>query len=216
LVGGSRGNGEKFGWGKVLLRDVSWRTYDRLIEERRERRTPRFHYDRGVMEIVSPSSMYEGISRIVASLVDIMTEEINLDVFGAGSTTFKREDPGRGFEPDECFYFSDNAERVRGKEGMDLGAGDPPPDLVVEVDVTSPSLDKPGIYAHLGVAEVWRFSGGGAEILVLRGGAYETAEASLAIPFLARDSLARFVERGLTIKRPAWAREVREEIGRWK
>ena len=45
-----------------------------------------------------------------------------------------------------------------GKKNIDLDAGDSPPDLVVEVDLTNPSLSKLPIYAHLGVAEVWLFA----------------------------------------------------------
>lgn len=201
--------------GKVLLRDASWETYERLIEERGEKKAPRFHYDRDVMEIMSPSSMHEGVSRIVASLVDIMAEEMELDLFGVGSTTFKSERFERGFEPDECFYLGENAEVVRGKENIELDSGDPPPSLVVGVDITSPSLNKLEIYARLGVAEVWRFSGGVAEIFVLRGEEYEAADTSLAFPSLSREVLMRFIEHGLAMKRPAWAREVREEAGRW-
>lgn len=70
---------------RVLLRNVSWETYERLISEREERPVPRFFYDRG--------------------------------------------DIARGFEPDECFYFQ-SVEHIRGKEDVDLDAGDPPPDLV--------------------------------------------------------------------------------------
>lgn len=196
--------------GRVLLRNVSWETYERLISEREERRTPRFHYDRGELEILSPSSRREGISRVVASLVEEVAVEMDLDVESVGSTTFKREDLERGFEPDECFYFAENIELVRGKENIDLDAGDPPPNLIIEVDTTNPSLDKLSIYARLGVAEVWRFAGGSAEILALRSGAYEAAAASLAFPSLSRKTLTRFVERGLAMRRPAWAREVRE------
>ncbi len=200
--------------GRVLLRNVSWETYERLIEEREERRNPRFHYDRGAMEIMSPSKRHETVSRVVALLIETLAVELDLDVESAGSTTFKREDTDRGFEPDESFYFNENIELVRGKENIYLDAGDPPPNLVVEVDVTNPSLDKLGIYARLGVLEVWRFSGGLAEVLVLRGETYEAAETSLVFPFLSRETLFRFVERGLEMKRPAWAREVREWVSR--
>ena len=89
---------------RVLLRNVSWETYERLIAEREERPVPRFFYDRGVLEIVSPSKGHESVSRVVALLVEELAVELDLDVESAGSTTFKREDITRGFEPDECFY----------------------------------------------------------------------------------------------------------------
>ena len=113
--------------GRVLLHNASWETYERLIAEREERTAPRFFYDRGDLEIASPSFEHEAISRLVAILVGELAVEAGSDVSDAGSTTFKREDIGRGFEPDGCFYFSENAERVRGKRNIDLDAEDLPP-----------------------------------------------------------------------------------------
>ena len=151
-------------------------------------------------------------SRIIALLLQLLAVEMGVDVESAGSTTFKREDLVRGFEPDECFYFSGNIERVRGKEDIVLDAGDPPPDLVVEVDITNPSLDKLPIYARLGVAEVWRYAGGRFAILGLEdeGGGYAEMAESRFLPVLTREALARFVEEGLTTRYPDWARKVRE------
>lgn len=195
---------------RVLLRSVSWETYERLVAEREERPVPRFFYDRGVLEIVSPSKSHESVSRVVGLLVEELAVEMDLDVESAGSTTFKREDLEGGFEPDECFYFR-SIECVRGKRDVDLDAGDPPPDLVVEVDVTNPSLDKLPIYARLGIAEVWRYiAGGRMEMLELRGGSYGAIAESRVLPFLMGDALVRFVEEGLTTRRPTWVRGVRE------
>ena len=198
--------------GRVLLHDVSWQTYERLIDEREERSVPRFFHDRREMEILSPSFEHEAASRVVAILVSELAVELGIDVSDAGSTTFKREDLERGFEPDECFYFSNNARVVPGKKNIDLDAGDPPPDLVVEVDFTNPSLNKLPIYAHLGVAEVWRFAGGKPEMLSLDklGQGCGAAERSGLLPILTSDALARLVEKGLTTKRPDWVRRVRE------
>ena len=200
----------------MLLRNVSWETYERPIDEREECSVPRFFYDRGELRIMSPCFEQEAVSRIVASLVGELAVELGIDVSEAGSTTFKREDLERGFEPDECFYFSDNAEQVRGGQNLDLDAGDPPPDPVVEVDLTNPSLNTPPIYAHLGIAEVWRLSGGKPEVLVpdSSGAGYEASERSRVLPFLTNDALSRLVEEGLKTRRPDWRRRVREWAGR--
>ncbi|CAA9449511.1 Flavodoxin reductases (ferredoxin-NADPH reductases) family 1 [uncultured Rubrobacteraceae bacterium] len=195
--------------GRVLFRNASWETYERLMAEREERPVPRFFYDRGVLEILRPSKKHETISRVVALLVELVATEEGLDVESSGSTTFKREDLGRGFEPDECFYFGDSAGRVRGMDDIDLDAGDPPPELVVEADLTSSSLDKLPIYARLGVAEVWRYASGRPEILVLSGEGYERTTHSRALSFLRDEDLGRFVEEGLRKERPEWVREVR-------
>lgn len=201
-----RSSGEQ----RVELQNVGWGTYQLLMSEREERRVPRFYYDRGVMEILSPSRRHETLGEIIALLVELLAVEMDIDLESAGSTTFKREDLLRGFEPDKCFYFSENIESVRGKAHLDLDAGDPPPDLVVELDMTSPSLDKLPIYARLGVREVWRYSEGGFVILGLEGGGYVELAESRFLPALIPADLERFVEDGLTTKRPAWTRNVRE------
>ena len=202
---------------RVLLRNVSWETYERLLEEREERRSPRFFYDRGVLEIVSPSARHDRISRIVAWLVEELAAEASLDVDNVGSATFRREDLARGFEPDECFYFGDAARWVRGKDDVDLQGGDPPPDLVFEVDLTSSSLSKFPIYAALGVPEVWRYEGQrmavfalGSELPAREAGGYAEAAESGVFPSLTGEILSRFVERGTSLERLAWRREVLE------
>jgi Uma2 family endonuclease len=196
--------------GRVLLHNVSWETYERLIAEREERPVPRFFYDRGELEILSPSAEHESIGRLISSLVGELAVEWDTDVFDVGHTTFRREDLDRGFEPDCSFYFSGNAARIRGKRDMDLDV-DPSPDLVVEVDVTNPSLNKLPIYARLGVREVWRYAGRQPEILVLdeMGERYEATTESRILPLLEVENLRRLVERGLTLERPTWVREVR-------
>ena len=204
---------------RVLLHNASWETYERLLVEREERRSPRFFYDRGVLEILSPSAEHDMTRRIVAALVELLAEEAYIDVENAGSTTFKREDLARGFEPDECFYFGGNAGRVRelvaGKGNIDLDAGDPASDLVVEVEITSPSLDKLPIYSHLGVHEVWRHGGGRTTILKLADEAgedprYVEAPGSTFLPGATGHALTRLVADGLTLDRRAWRRRVRE------
>ncbi len=204
--------------GRVTLRNVGWGTYKMLVEEDPDRSGPRFFYDRGVLEIVSPSFEHEQIADIIALLVDRLATELEIDVVGAGSTTFDREDLARGFEPDVSFYFSENAARVRGRRRISLDAGDPPPDLVVEVDITSPSASKLPIYARLGVAEVWRHDGARLAILgLLRQDAEEEGyyaeipeSAFLAPARVPGEPLTRFIEEGLTSERPAWTRRVRE------
>jgi len=193
---------------RVILRNVSWETYERLLSEREESRTPRFFYDRRVMEVVSPPMGHEALSRAVALVVAVFAEEVGVDVYAAGSTTFKREDLERGFEPDECFYVQ-NEGRMRGKAGVDLST-DPPPDLVVEVDITSPSLDKLPIYAQLGVPEIWRHDGKGLAFLGLERGGYTEIPTSTALPPLNAKIVSRFVEESAFLGSATWLREVRE------
>jgi Uma2 family endonuclease len=154
------------------------------------------------------SGRHERPNRLISLLVEIVAEEIELDLVNLGSTTFRREDLQRGFEPDTCFYVQ-NEERVRGKVEIDSEV-DPSPDLVIEVDITSPSLDRFPIYAHFGVPEVWRYDGERVVIDVLRDTEYVEVANSLALPWFTSDILTRLVAQGLTMRPTSWARKVRE------
>lgn len=192
---------------RILLHDVTWETYEQLLANYEDRSGPRFNYDRGVLEIMSPSSEHEEINDVFKLLVNALAEEWAIEIRGFGSTTFRREDLAKGFEPDSCFYVR-NVGGIRGVSRLDL-AVHPPPDLVVEIDVTHPSLDKMPIYAAAGVPEVWRYEGRALRILRLEGGGYAEALASDAFPRLTAEVLARFVEESRTMTRLEWLRRVR-------
>ena len=120
---------------RVILRRVSWETYERLLSEHEQCSSPRFTYDRGVLEIMSPSIRHERLNRSLATMCEVIAEELHIELDNAGSTTFKREDLTRGFEPDSCFYVQ-HVERVRDRDQIALTV-DPPPDLVIEIGCSS-------------------------------------------------------------------------------
>jgi Uma2 family endonuclease len=192
---------------RVTLYNVSWETYERLLADLQDGAAPRLTYDRGTLEIMSPSSEHERYNRAVAQIVEELAAELDVDIDSLGSTTFRREDIDRGFEPDSCFYVR-NAPRVRGKRRIDL-AVDPPPDLVIEIDITNPSLDKFPVLAHVGVPEVWRFDGKRLEIFELAEGGYRERAESIAFPILKADDLTSFIKDGETMSRPEWVRKLR-------
>ena len=152
---------------QIIMEGISWETYERLRDEHPENVSPRFTYDNGWLELMVPSIEHEEPNRTLAALIDIITAEMNIHIRRAGSNTFKREDLLKGFEPDSAFYLAANAKAVRGKKRLDL-ATDPPPDLIIEIDVTSPSLPRFPIFAAVGVPEVWRYKNGRVEIFILR------------------------------------------------
>jgi len=193
---------------RVILPNVSWETYERLIAEREERRAPRFFYDRGVLEIVSPSPEHESAAYYIGLLVAVFAGEMNVDLYGVGSTTYKREDIGRGFEPDASFYVR-NAGLMRGKTRIALDT-DPPPDLVIEVDITSPSLDKFPIYARIGVPEVWRHDGERVAIFELRGEQYVEISESAILPPLTHGALSDLIKESASLDLSAWMHRVRD------
>jgi Uma2 family endonuclease len=193
---------------RVILHNTSWVTYERLLKERGDNSAPRFTYDRGELEIMSPSPEHEKVNRRIAQLVLAVAEELNVEAEDLGSTTFRREDLERGFEPDSCFYIQ-NEEQVRGKDRIDL-AVDPPPDLVIEIDIISPSFSKLPIYAQIGVPEVWRYDGERMTILVLEGSDYAKTAESIVLPPVTSNVLTDFVEKSKSMKRTAWLEVVRE------
>lgn len=193
---------------RVVLYDVSWETYERLLADHLDNSVPHFTYDRGVLAIVSPLPEHEKINRTISLLVDLLAEELEIDVENLGSTTFKREDLKRGFEPDTCFYVQ-NAGHLGGKIELDLTV-DPPPDLVIEIDITSPSLNRFPLFARFGVPEIWRYDGERMHILVLEEDGYLERAVSLALPILTSEVLTRFATEGTTLRRRIWMRQVRE------
>lgn len=195
---------------KILLRNISWETYEHLLADHQDNSAPRFTYDRGMLEIMSPLPEHEKINRRIAQLVLAVTEEMGIEAEDYGSTTFSREDLERGFEPDSCFYIQ-NEELVRGKDRIDLTV-DPPPDLVIEIDITRPSINKFSIYSQLGIPEIWRYDGERLEILALENDGYVEVNESIALPSLTSATLSELVEQSKSMKRTAWLRKVRETV----
>jgi len=194
---------------RVIVRNVSWTTYESLLKDLDDHRGPRLAYDRGILEIMSPFIEHENINWILASIVDLTLAEMDVDSQNVGMTTFKKEAEKRGFEADSSFYIR-NVDRIRGKKRLDMSI-DPPPDLVIEVDVTNDSLNKFPLYASLKVPEVWRFRDA-LEIWILEQGTYFKQPVSKAIPILTDGIISRLLESGLTSKRTVWLRESRATI----
>lgn len=192
---------------RFILRGVSWATYQRLLDDFKDSHAAHFAYDRGVLEIMVLSTKHERPNRTLALLVEVLAEELNMDVQRLGSTTFTREDLDKGFEPDSCFYIQNEA-RVRGKDEIDL-AVDPPPDLVIEIDITSPSLNKFPIYARIGVPEIWRYDGRQVQMFVLANGEYIHIEQSTIFPLLSNAVATQFLEESTKLRSTAWLRRVR-------
>jgi Uma2 family endonuclease len=195
---------------RVLLRHVSWETYERLLAENVDAAGTRFFYDEGNLEIMVVSTGHEKRNSALATLAQITAEETGRDFSAAGSTTFKREDLEKGFEPDSSFYFRHAAE-VRDKDLIDL-AVDPPPELIIEVDITSSSLNHFPLYAAVGVSEIWRYDGQRVRFHKLAGNAYSPIDESIVLPPMTAAQATIFVESDRHEKATDWRRAVREWI----
>ena len=197
---------------KIILQHVSWETYARLLADHKDRSSPRFTYDHGMLEIMSPSTEHERLNRRLATIVEIVAEELRIDFDNVGSNTFTRADLLRGFEPDSCFYLQ-NVERILDKAQIDLET-DPPPDLIIEIDITHPSLEKFPIYAQVGVGEIWRYDGSRFAIFRLEEARYVEHHASTVLPGLTAAVIADFLEASKQLKRTSWVQRVREWVRR--
>ncbi|GCL59605.1 Uma2 family endonuclease [Microcystis aeruginosa] len=158
----------------INLSGISWETYETLLEELNNRRL-RLTYNRGTLEIMAPSPEHELSKEVLGRFVETIAEELAVQIYPLGSTTFKRPEIS-GAEPDKCFYIY-NIDAVRGKKRLDLNE-EPPPDLVLEIDVTSSSQNRLQVYADLGVREVWIYNGEFLAIQQLENGTYITSQSS--------------------------------------
>ena len=195
---------------KLILQGVSWDFYERILKEFADSNALHFAYDDGFLEVEVPLFEHESANRILQNLVTTICVEKEIEVINAGSTTFRKRAKAKGVEPDTCFYIQNEA-KIRGKLDIDL-AHDPPPDLVIEVDVTSPSLNKMPIYAALGVGEVWLYKGEKVEFYKLYGEFYQQISNSLTFPFLSSEKATEFLKKGLQDSFLKWNKEVRNWV----
>jgi len=176
---------------KIVLQNVSWQTYQALLADMGDHRASRLTYDQGTLEIKMPSNLHEIINRLLARMVTTLTEELGLDLKDYGSTTLDREDLEKGVEPDSCFYIQ-NADRVQGLNSDT--ATDPPPDLAIEVDITSSSTRRMEVYKRLGIPEVWRYTKKGLTISQLQNGEYVELEFSPTFAMVSPAVIAQFLQ----------------------
>ena len=198
---------------RVLFHDVSWQEFEAILEELGEHRAARLAYSKGTLEIRMPLPKHEKAKVMIGDMVKILLEELEIDCETFGSSTFKRQEMLQGVEPDDCFYIQNHAVMI-GKERIDLTV-DPPPDLAIEVDVTSKT--QLSAYEALGVPELWRYENGKLQINLLRDGKYVNSEVSPNFPKLpVVETISQLVEQSKTIGRSpalkAFRNWVREQI----
>lgn len=195
----------------LLFQLVPWERYEKLLEELGRRYRARISYDHGRLEINMPLPIHDKHKDFTTRLMQVLTEEMEMDMEGLGSTTFSYEGWLQGVEPGTCFYLT-HLERVIGIERFDPNEPPPAPDIAVEIDITSESLARFPIYVNLGVPEIWRYDGHQVWMYHLTETGYVEAPASRAFPLLTAESLAHFLERSQTEGQSAVLREFRQWI----
>jgi Uma2 family endonuclease len=197
----------------AVLYDIDWETYSHLLHYFPKRRRFRLTYDRGTLEIMTPFWDHEGPKYLLGRFFDVLTEELRIPCRAGGSVTLRRRRLQRGLEPDNCYWIA-SAPRVMGKRRLNLRT-DPPPDLVIEVDVTHSSLDRMSIYADFKVPEVWRLSSAGLIFVGLKGEQYVQLAKSQSFPQIAPADLVPFLaeygnkdDTTITAEFRSWVRQL--------
>ncbi|MGK7956629.1 MAG: Uma2 family endonuclease [Crocosphaera sp.] len=197
----------------MILYPISWETFIRISDELSLNPSKRLTYNEKYLQIMSPLGEHENNNWFIARLIFVMAEEWDMNIKSFGSLTLRRDDIQKGIEPDACFYLKNELE-VRNKQNIDLNKGDIPPDLAIEIDITSGSLNKLPIYATLGVAEIWRYDGEVLQIygLNLQQQNYELINKSLAFPRLDITLIPQWLQQRLIIGETATLKQVRQWI----
>lgn len=193
---------------RVLLYNISWQQFENLLVDLGQTRSSRVAYNNGTLEIMTPLPEHEYYKETIGIAIQDIAEVLERDYESLGSTTWKREVKMAGVEPDNCFYFQ-NEGLIRGQLHYDLEV-DPPPDLVLEIDLTSKSLDRFPIYARLGVPEIWCYDSGELKIYQLEEGEYLEVENSAVFPELRVQEIPVVIDRNREGGRRAIRRAVRE------
>ncbi|MEH1900773.1 MAG: Uma2 family endonuclease [Nostoc sp.] len=182
---------------RTVLHNVSWETFEALLRDTSEDRGSRFAYDCGVLEIMTPLFEHENPKIQFDRLIFALAVELKIKIRSAGSTTLKRQPITKGIEPNTCYYIQ-NEPAIRGKEELDLRI-DSAPDLAVEIDITSSSVNKFNIYAALGVGELWRYNGEVLKFYQLVESQYIEIKVSIAFPLIYVNDMNRFIHQSKTM-----------------
>lgn len=201
-------NSQLSGEKRVILRNLTWEAYKQILDALPQSRGVRLIYDRGTLEVTMPLEDHEYARELIGLFIRILVGEMGMKLKSMGSTTLNREDLDRGAEPDNGYYIQ-NQPLVAGRN-VNLDR-DPPPDLVVEIDITHTDIDKNRLYAAMGVPELWRYNGRDWRIYQLQEGVYIECDRSPTFTPVEKEHLYRFLERAIEDEIEA-EREFREFV----
>lgn len=196
----------------IQLHPVSWETFNQLLEDLGDNRNKRLTYYQKTLQIMSPLGKHESNNRFIDDLIRAIADELGLNLKKFGSLTLKSQPLQQGIEPDSCYYIT-NEYQVRSKQNIDLDS-DPPPDLVVEIDITSGSLNKLPIYANFRVPEVWQYDGEKLTVFLLKeeSNTYQEVKASKIFSFLDLNLIPQLIEQSLEIGETATLKQFRQWV----
>ncbi|BAQ62633.1 flavodoxin reductases (ferredoxin-NADPH reductases) family 1 [Geminocystis sp. NIES-3708] len=195
---------------RVLLYNIDWQQFENILIDLGQTRSARIAYDNGILEIMNPLPEHEYYKENIGDCIKDIAEVLERDYENLGSTTWRKQAKMAGIEPDNCFYFQNEA-KIRGKLDYDLNQ-DPPPDLALEIDLTSKSLNRFPIYVRLGIPEVWCYDEGLLKVYLLQNDeTYQESRSSLVFPDLPVQEIPEVINQ----YRMQGRRKIRQEIRKW-
>ncbi|HEY9619497.1 MAG TPA: Uma2 family endonuclease [Crinalium sp.] len=186
---------------RVVLPDVSWQQFEKLLQELGSDRTARLTYDRGKLEMMTPLPEHDRCTKLIESLILVLVDELHLTIETVAPILLQAADRGRVTELNAGYYF-DASPVLMGKNAVDLAQGEPP-ELAIEISLTKSSLDKFRIYADLGIPELWRYSTkagddvlkGNLQMYRLQDQQYVESASSAVFPFLPAQRVLQFIDQ---------------------
>lgn len=157
----------------------TWKDYCQLRDSRGDSSIPRLKYHAGEILLMSPLPRHGREAHLIARIIEIILESQDRNYEAFTPITMELPEVG-GIEPDYCFYI-DNWQAVVGKDRIDWQL-DPPPDLVIEIDVTSYTSELD--FLPYNVPEVWLFKNDRLTIYQLADSTYRVSENSRYFPDL--------------------------------
>jgi Uma2 family endonuclease len=180
---------------EVIFHGATWEEYEELLDQVGEAAGLRISFNDGTLKVMSLSSEHEKYVRFIEGLIVAIKLRLRINIVSFGSTTMRKRRKSKGNEPDACFYVQ-TAAVIGNRIELDFSI-DPPPDVVLEVDIHHDSKGNDAIYAALGVPEIWRYDEWAMTIYHLQEGEYVVAEASRALPMLNGEILTEYMNRML-------------------
>jgi Uma2 family endonuclease len=196
---------------RMVLKNIAWETYVALADQRRGS-VPRMTYDDGVLEMMSPQREHENIGRLIGRMIETYSEVRDIEIISVASVTVKRSDLSKAYEADESYYVT-HAAALLGKRELDFEV-DPPPDLVVEVEITSSAIKKMLLFAAMKVPEVWRHNGESLNMYRLENDAYVPIDSSCELPGLSAERINQHLAGRDSIGETKLIQQFRKSVSR--
>jgi Uma2 family endonuclease len=179
---------------EIILRYRDWHDYETLLARRQDNAGLRIRYDSTTQQIrvMSPLPGHGKNADLIADFVKVLLKKQGKDWEAFTPITLKRLNL-QGVEPDYCFYIQ-NRDAILGHERIDLEI-DPPPDLAIEIDMTSTTRAED--YKSIGVRELWIYRRNELLIFCFDGQEYQETQRSLQFPdFDIKSLVPSYIDRG--------------------